>query len=810
MIPDPTDNRTDRCERGFTLLELLVALGVLLLLTLGINEVFRSVTRVVSVGSGIAETNAAARVIERQLRDDFLAFNRIPADQNFMVIRSRKLGDINGNGTLDTNTTPGNGERALYLTDADRRHDLESGIDAYANNSRAVTVRLDEIAFLGAAPNGEYYESYQQFGMDSQGKREADHPVLADSALITYGHGLRPYPDLDFDATLDPTHANAGTVMVRHNVPDGDFGQRGGDDNIFALTGRPSEGGGVDEDYPRVSSRARNEFAGDFFVLRQAALLYGGEALGLRDGNNDVFAGPVLDSRQVIPFVRDWEIAPRMNLAVPGSSGLYQSTGGRRVRLDHPTDMPIRAQQGGQLVPQPRLRRMGRSDIIAMTRADVQRWLEGIEGPPIDSFYYSFNDERIALQQVPRPDASPWSSGPFEVTNANNTDEVRNDPVISQVGGRMFGEPDDALWPRQGWVTGRQDLNGNSLVDDYEVRPYGDTRTANAPATIRTIDRRSPLLVWNNPNGGDERGRRAQIANTRGVTSAIAGVMTRMLAETEPPRMNRRDREAGDGTLIGEGTALMDLHAVLATRCSSLEIAWSNGWIWKGTEDNGLGENAAFTLNGIEYPAGSARLELPAIDSDGDTREVAFRPGERIWFDYEMSQVEFVAVGYDKYGEDFLKHYPLPDLIAEVPRGSRVFDFFNDTANNYGRDITTFLPNHSYDISGPDGRLLRQLGVFTDNEGGNLFSRNLMLRNVVAVNDRLETGVYDWRLSMGAKNPAHEYMAVFPFRRPLADAQGSYGGAWEKPGLVRFRFTLHDEQFRVQGGRVYEFVMGID
>ncbi|MGP1345233.1 MAG: prepilin-type N-terminal cleavage/methylation domain-containing protein [Phycisphaerales bacterium] len=781
MTTQTNTHKPNRSRRGFTLAELLVALGVLLLLILGINQIFTSVTRVVSVGSGVADTNAAARIIERQLRDDFAALARIPADQNFIAIRNRKLGDINDNGQVDT----GDDERAIYLNDDDRRFDLENGIAPYAERSRAVTVRLDEIVFMGIAPGGSGYQSFQQFGRGTDGVNqnlpEADFPVIADAALISYGHGLRPFPDEDFDPTVEPTDdTDASGVIVRQMVPDGDFGQTTGQPNVFRLTNGPSDNG--DGTFDRVSRLARNEFAGSFFVLRQAALLYGGLALGTRTdtGAADIIAGPVLNTRAVIPFVRDWEIAPRLNAAdfYTGAIGLDETLGG-------PVDTEL---------PDPRLRRMGRSDIIAMTREDVQRWLEGIQGPPIDLDFFA--DERLSLVRAPRPDASPFSAGPLESVQIlnNNTDAepALNDPVITDVNTGLFGEPDDALWPRQGWPTIAQDLNNNTRVEEFEVRPYNDDLNATAPAGLRTIDRRTPLYNDALPFAGDNRGRLVQVANTRGLTSAIAGTITRMLAETEPPRFNRQVRTVA-GADITETGALMDLHAVLATRCSSLEIAWNNGWIWRPSDALNIGEDSDFTLNNIEYPEGSARLDL------GDGRVVAIRPGQRIWFDFEMSQIEFICAGVNAYGPAFLRLYPMPDLIAEVPRGTRILSV---------NDVTFFDSDHAFDLTTGGNDLAEQLGVFTPDAPA-AFRNNLMIRNLAA-NARPETGLYDWRLSMGAENPDHEYLKVFPFRRPAPTPDGAYAEAWAKPELVRFRFTLHDERFRVEGGRMYEFIMGVN
>ncbi|HVZ94875.1 MAG TPA: prepilin-type N-terminal cleavage/methylation domain-containing protein, partial [Phycisphaerales bacterium] len=79
-------------RRGFTLTELIVAIGATALLMIGIAQVFASVSRVVGSGSAVAELDQLARAVERQLREDFSSLSQMRADETFMAIRSRKLG----------------------------------------------------------------------------------------------------------------------------------------------------------------------------------------------------------------------------------------------------------------------------------------------------------------------------------------------------------------------------------------------------------------------------------------------------------------------------------------------------------------------------------------------------------------------------------------------------------------------------------------------------------------------------------------------------------------------------------------------
>jgi hypothetical protein len=67
---------------------------------------------------------------------------------------------------------------------------------------------------------------------------------------------------------------------------------------------------------------------------------------------------------------------------------------------------------------------------------------------------------------------------------------------------------------------------------------------------------------------------------------------------------------------------------------------------------------------------------------------------------------------------------------------------------------------------------------------------------------------YDAMATMAAERPEDEYLAIFPYRTP--DQSGGWLAPTPKPKLIRVRMTLHDAQFRVPGGRQYEFVFSLD
>lgn len=467
--------------RGFTLVELLVAVGAVLLLSIGVGQIFRQVGALVNTGSSAAEIDQLARALERQMADDLRSFSLMSPDETFMIIRGRWIGDVNNNQTLD------NGERAIYLTSEDREADLREGIDPYGAGSRAVTIRVDEMAFL---VDGQEYRTAQ---IDPLGATD----VATTAARIYYGHALRPHSEIDV-----PTNIGDPTVYERGYDPDGDFGQRPGETNAFH-----------DDE---VTEDARNEYAAEFLLARQALLLGGSIAAGYEGAQpRPPFIG---SQRAYAPYLRDLETEFRFGID----------------NEDDPPAFPASDFGAAPINPELRMIRHGRVDICAMAIPEIRRWLEG-EDPMI-------------------PNAVSRDATPFRAP------------------GVWDGHPtfDQPLWRRSFYDSGSN------------------------PAR-RTVAENNALL-----------------------RAAIAGCITRLLADNQLPTIIR-DREDSDED---PEDALMDLHAVLASRCSSLEIAWSDGTTWLDRQ------------NMLMLRRGDQGLAEPV--NDIEDAEVIYRFGDVVWFDAFM------------------------------------------------------------------------------------------------------------------------------------------------------------------------------
>ncbi len=609
--PSNLSPRWRHAAPGFTLTELLVAVGAVVLLTIGIGQVFRQVSRLVGTGTAVAETDQLARAIERQLRDDFSSLSRFGSDQTYIAIRNRRLGDIDRSGSVN------GAERPLYIRLDDREEEVRSSVvNPYGPDGRGVTVRLDEISFLAFAGDARRFVSFQQAeGLGTP-------PVESAVARIQYGPGLRPALDPNFDPS---------EVIGENNFPRRQL--RADQTNLNDPWGRAFG-----------SPRSRNEFAGDFMLLRQSMMLYGGLAAGYvgggGGGGTPDRAPPIGERRKYAPFIRDVENFDRINAIEDTPPGGPAMLSNRSL---------------------PRAIRHGRADICAQTPEDVRRWLEGLAPEPVSG------------PAVAQPDATAFDVGFF------------NDTALLDIG----------QTPNQGL-------------------------TSNSPD--RPLYRR---VLLNSPVPGQNRQQ-----NLRLLRSAIAGCFTRILAESEPPPVARNRSWTDDDPQ----DALMDLHATLASRCSSFEVAWSDGTTWRGP--NGTGNQPL-------------RIDL------GGGQEIVYNVGDIIWFDIDFPRrmLELGQFGGAAYA-------PLTDVRPEA---------ISSVSSPGGATVPV------------DSRRTNQM-----------------------ILDPSFLGAYDAELSGGDDD---EYLAIWGFREP--DDAGGYSGAWSKPRLIRIRMTIHDSQFRIAGGRRYEFVFSV-
>ncbi len=169
---------------GFTLVEVLIAVGAVSLIAIGLAKVFSSTGETVRAGRRLSNFNEYAALIERQLRDDVANMTR----DGFMVIRNRVTAD----GTNVVNVL----------------------LDPSQQNAYARPRRVDELMFFTTG-------SFSTL-------RDPIHPArvpTGTAARIYYGHGLRNDPP-DAPPSLDQ-HGAATTTQSS-------FGESGGPNQYAA------------------------------------------------------------------------------------------------------------------------------------------------------------------------------------------------------------------------------------------------------------------------------------------------------------------------------------------------------------------------------------------------------------------------------------------------------------------------------------------------------------------------------------------------------------------------------------------------
>lgn len=383
-MQDQTPIRTTT-RRGFTLIELLVAVGVVILLSIGIGQLFGNVSRLVSTGSAVAEVDALARALEKQMRDDFNKMNSLRSADTFLAIRSRQV-------------------RNVYLTADDLRADQRANIAANQPGSLARATRLDQIIFLAEAGGNELFQTAQEAGSDF-------NTVFTPVARIMYGHGLKPVldpsfspdaDDVDFDSA-DP--ANPDLYRRRIWYADGDFGSGPGAFNNNTINRfSPSN----------ERSTGRNQFAADFSLSRHELLLAGGLAFSYADPGSGSLSGR---NRAIAMYARDIDTLRFNGIA----SSVFDNP---NPNLGPFYRVP---QFASEDVPRIGLIRHGRVDICAQSPESLKRWIEGVE--PRES-------ASTALPPPLPPDATAFDSGFFDI----GADEYRPN---------AFAIADRPLWIRR-------------------------------------------------------------------------------------------------------------------------------------------------------------------------------------------------------------------------------------------------------------------------------------------------------------------------------------------------------------------------
>lgn len=700
-------NRTttpDRPQsRGFTLAELLVAVSVVIVLSLAIGQVFSSVGRLVGAGAALSELDQSARAIERQLRDDFAAISRMKSSETFFAIRSRTLGDANNDGAI----TPPAGV-----------NNTQGEIAVYLNQE-------DKDEDTRAARTNPY-------DRDANGNQVARGVTVRLDEMVFLAQASEKGPYTSFQragAEGQPVTSNfariyygQGLLPARPRTPSGQaFDPTAGANS----TNRPVRRLAPDTFRAAIPTDPDNDAAD---TALQGTFPWALAFAEPQTRNEFASDWPLLRQQVLLWGGRAagnaLDSAGTLRSPINGVNALrsYAATLRDRENYNRVPESDAGRIGNGWLYPQntlssARLFRWGRTDICAQDRDDVQRWLEGLETSavlPITSATYS------------PADATAFTAGaldrPFRTSDSS--------PIFWNLPNTWH---DASLFFRcaEEWGLPAGPYSGSEALALFDAQ--------------------------------------------RRLRSAVAGVFTRVLCDPEPADPSRLSALAGvnltaAGSTIADpfpGDASMDQHALLATRCSSLEIAWSDGTTW--TDATPLKVYLGSTSNPNDLVA-------------------QYNSGDLVWFDSVFTRRHFLALGVEGTGStsgNFLDAAPEPEVLPDLAD-----TYYARTVHpSYG---STFSSNGD------------------DRRGDDL--RRLMNIDPANLAGGADAG-YDFKSSGGSER---EYLAVWGFRRPTIESTGATSkrmgwstAAWEKPKYVRVRMTLHDSQNRIKEGKRYEFVLSI-
>lgn len=243
---------TSRKSSGFTIIEIMVTIGILVLIAAGVSAIFSSVADTVNSGKRVSELNRYAAQFERIMREDFENMTR----DGFLVIVHQNA----------PGADPLNNRHDVQLSPADSS-------DEDNNNEPGRPRRVDEIMFFARA--------------EFETARRAISPgMIAKSgeAAIYYGHGQRALPDL-----------RPGTMGVNN------------DTNYFFNPDISNENfknqevsAGVHQGWlgvPSGTSFNPNQYASDWSLLRHVTLLTNPQSSG-QDLPDEVFGIERIDDRE--------------------------------------------------------------------------------------------------------------------------------------------------------------------------------------------------------------------------------------------------------------------------------------------------------------------------------------------------------------------------------------------------------------------------------------------------------------------------------------------------------------------------------
>lgn len=163
-ITNPIVRKSGYTRSGFTMVEMIVTIGILMVITAGIATIFSSIGDTVSTGRKLSELNQFAARVERIMREDFEAMTR----DGFLVI-------VNRNANFGRDVQLFRGEKT----------NIDEGLFGSFSDEAGRVRRSDEIMFFR---RGDFETARRAISPDMIGR--------SSEAAIYYGHGQKRRPEL--------------------------------------------------------------------------------------------------------------------------------------------------------------------------------------------------------------------------------------------------------------------------------------------------------------------------------------------------------------------------------------------------------------------------------------------------------------------------------------------------------------------------------------------------------------------------------------------------------------------------------------
>ncbi len=410
MMRRATNPNPKPSARAFTIIEIMVTLGILILVAAGVATIFNSISETVTEGRRLAEINRFAARVELVMRRDF---ERMSRDGFLVIVHQNAPG-----------ADPQNNNRNVQLNAFDTT-------DPDNDNEFGRPRRADEIMFFSRG--------------DFETSRRSLSPGLvarSDQAAIYYGHGQqRIIKDSDLE---DPDNLNRW--FFNPNVEDPNFDSAADfDDGVHkgSLGFAPSDG-----------TFNPNRYAADWTLLRHVTLLAQPQSAG-QDLPQQLFGARRLQDR-------DWlEDSDRQIALQPATRSIFGTSstfGLSQEFLNQPMPRWFReyGSGGGPIGfdPTPVYRASGLVDIATDDLGSIREFLTGAPSTQTDTLFASSGSYF----------SSPVTNGTFftgEAFRSHDDFQIRRQNVLDTTSATivpavveplMFADPTSAAFQQRQWM----------------------------------------------------------------------------------------------------------------------------------------------------------------------------------------------------------------------------------------------------------------------------------------------------------------------------------------------------------------------